>query len=203
MRASNGWISITDKYWLAALTTGKNYTEETTFRFIGNPKSDGKTHYQTDMMGAALTLQPGEQKSVPIEFFAGPKIVDMLEDYSDEYNIPHFDLAVDFGILYFLTRPIYELLAFLNNIIGNFAVSLLVLTVIIKLCVFPLAQKSYRSFARMRKVTPQMLEIREKYGDDRMKMQQAIFELYKKKTLIQWQDASRFCCKFQFSFCPL
>jgi len=181
VRANRGWIGITDKYWLASLTTGKEYNEEVKYRFIGEPKANGNTHYQTDMMGAAVTLQPGEQKSVPTEFFAGPKIVDMLEDYADQYNIPHFDLAVDFGILYFLTRPFYEVLTFLNGLFGNFAIALLVFTVIIKLCVFPLAQKSYRSFARMRKVAPQMVEIREKFGDDRMKMQAAIFELYKKE----------------------
>ncbi len=180
-RATEGWIGITDKYWLAALTTGKDYTEEVKFRFIGEPKSDGTTHYQTDMMGAAIVLQPGEMKSVPIEFFAGPKIVNMLEDYAAQYGIPHFDLAVDFGVLYFLTRPFYEILTWLDSIFGSFAISLLVFTVLIKLCVFPLAQKSYRSFARMRKVAPQMIEIREKHGNDRAKMQAAIFELYKKE----------------------
>jgi len=183
VRGNEGWIGITDKYWLAALTTGKNYNEEVKFRFVGEPKADGKTHYQTDMMGAAITLQSGETKSVPIEFFAGPKIVNMLEDYSEQYGIPHFDLAVDFGILYFLTRPFYEVLTWLNGLLGSFAVALLVFTVIIKLCVFPLAQKSYRSFARMRKVAPQMVEIREKHGDDKMKMQGAIFELYKKENV--------------------
>jgi len=182
-RANEGWIGFTDKYWLTALTTGKDYNEEVKYRFTGNPKQNGNTHYQTDMMGAAITLQSGEEKSVPIEFFAGPKIVDMLENYSTQYNIPHFDLAVDFGVLYFLTRPFYEVLTFLNELFGSFAISLLVFTVLIKLCVFPLAQKSYRSFARMRKVAPQMVEIREKHGDDRMKMQAAIFELYKKENV--------------------
>ena len=182
-RATEGWIGVTDKYWLTALSTGKDYNEEVKYRFVGDKISDDKTHYQTDMMGAAITLQPGEQASVPIEFFAGPKIVSMLEDYSDQYGIPHFDLAVDFGILYFLTRPFYEVLTFLNDLFGSFAVSLLVFTVLIKLCVFPLAQKSYRSFARMRKVTPQMVELREKYGDDRVKLQASIFELYKKENV--------------------
>jgi YidC/Oxa1 family membrane protein insertase len=206
-RANEGWIGMTDKYWLAALTTGKDYTEEVKFRFTGSPKSNGVTLYQTDMMGAAVTLQPGDQITVPIEFFAGPKIVNLLSkysagdkdglwsrfkslfvnDYSNENlhdtNFPHFDLAVDFGVLYILTRPFYEILSVLNGLFGNFAVALLVFTVLIKLCVFPLAQKSYRSFARMRKVTPQMIEIREKYGDDRVKLQQAIFELYKKENV--------------------
>lgn len=181
--ANKGWIGFTDKYWLAALTTGKEYTETVKFRFTGVPKTADRTHYQTDMMGAALTIQAGQTSSVPIEFFAGPKIVSMLEEYAAKYNIPHFDLAVDFGILYFLTRPFYEILTFLNGVFGSFAVSLLVFTVLIKLCVFPLAQKSYRSFARMRKVTPQMIELREKYGDDRVKLQAAIFELYKKENV--------------------
>ena len=183
VRSDSGWIGITDKYWLVALTTGREYTEEIKYRFTGTPRQGQPTHFQSDMMGAAVTLQPGEKSSVPIEFFAGPKIVSMLEDYAEKYDIPHFDLAVDFGIFYFLTRPIYELLAFLNNLIGNFAVSILVLTVIIRAFLFPLAQKSYKSFARMRKVAPQMVEIREQYGEDRAKMQQAIFDLYKKENV--------------------
>jgi YidC/Oxa1 family membrane protein insertase len=183
VNSDNGWIGMTDKYWLAALTMGRDYTDNVKYRFVGEPRGNSITHYQTDMMGVAVTLQPGESASVPVEFFAGPKIVSMLEEYSEQHDIPHFDLAVDFGILYFLTRPFYEVLAFLNGIFGNFAVALLVFTVIIKLCVFPLAQKSYRSFARMRKVAPQMVELREKHGDDRVKLQAAIFALYKKENV--------------------
>ena len=183
LKSNDGWIGMTDKYWLTALTTGKDYNEEVKYRFIGEPRGNDTTHYQTDIMGAAITLQPGESATVPVEFFAGPKIVSMLEDYSKQYDIPHFDLAVDFGVLYFLTRPFYEILTFLNGFFGSFAVALLVFTVIIKLCVFPLAQKSYRSFARMRKVAPQMVELREKHGDDRAKLQSAIFALYKKENV--------------------
>lgn len=183
VRSTRGWIGITDKYWLTALMPSKSSDTEYKFRFTGNDLGNEKTHYQTDMMGSAVVVQPGETISVPMEFFAGPKIVDMLESYSDEYNIPHFDLAVDFGIFYFLTRPFYEVLTFIYGIVGNFAISLLIFTVLIKACVFPLAQKSYRSFARMRKVTPQMVELREKYGDDRVKLQAAIFELYKKENV--------------------
>jgi YidC/Oxa1 family membrane protein insertase len=207
VNSNDGWIGMTDKYWLTALTTGKDYTEDVKYRFVGEPRGNTITHYQTDMMGAAVTLQPGESATIPVEFFVGPKIVSMLEEYSannndhignrllhffirdkseknlKQANFPHFDLAVDFGILYFLTRPFYEVLSFLNGIFGNFAVALLVFTVIIKLCVFPLAQKSYRSFARMRKVAPQMVELREKYGDDRVKLQAEIFALYKKENV--------------------
>jgi len=181
--AKDGWIGFTDKYWLTALTPGKGYDEDIKFRFIGQPSLGDEYYYQTDMMGAAVTLRPGEEVTVPVEFFAGPKIVSMLEDYSDKYTIPHFDLAVDFGILYILTRPFYEILTFFNELFGSFALSLLAFTVLVKLCVFPLAQKSYRSFARMRKVAPQMVELREKHGDDRMKLQAEIFALYKKENV--------------------
>ncbi len=181
--ANEGWIGFTDKYWLAALTTGKDYTDNVEFRFTGTPKAKDLTYYQTDMKGTAITLQPGEQITVPVEFFAGPKIVNMLEDYATQYGIPHFDLAVDFGIYYFLTRPFYEVLTFLDSKTGNFAIALLIFTVLIRLAVFPLAQKSFRSFARMSKVTPQMIEIREKYSDDRQKLQQAIFELYQRENV--------------------
>ena len=180
-RANQGWVGFTDKYWLTALSTGKDYNEDVKYSFTGTPRGNNITNYQTDMMGAPVTLQPGEEITVPVEFFAGPKIVSMLEEYSAQYNIPHFDLAVDFGVLYFLTRPFYEALTWLNGIFGNFAIAILVFTFLLKLAVFPLTQKSFRSFARMRKVAPQMVEIREKYGDDRMKMQQAILELYKKE----------------------
>lgn len=180
-RSDNGWIGITQKYWLAALApAGENGNIK--YRFVGEPSGD-ETHFQTDMMRAAVTVQPGETVSVPSRFFAGPKIVSMLDDYETAFNIPHFDLAVDFGIFYFMTRPFYEILAFLERLFGSFAISLLVFTVIIRACVFPLAQKSYRSFARMRKVTPQMVELREKHGGDRVKLQQEIFALYQRENV--------------------
>jgi YidC/Oxa1 family membrane protein insertase len=181
VRGNRGWIGITDKYWLTAIMPGKDDTGENKFRFTGEPLTRDVTRYQSDMMGAAITIAAGQSASVPMEFFAGPKIVDMLEAYATQYDVPHFDLAVDFGILYFLTRPFYEVLTFLNGLFGNFAIALLVFTVLIKACVFPLAQKSYRSFARMRKVAPQMVEIRDKYKDDRTKLQAALFDLYKKE----------------------
>jgi YidC/Oxa1 family membrane protein insertase len=183
MRGDRGWVGITDKYWLTAIMPSKTVRGENKYRFIGEPLGEGVTHYQADMMGAPVTVAAGATASVPTEFFAGPKIVSMLEEYAAQYDVPHFDLAVDFGVFYFLTRPFYEILTFLNDLFGNFAVALLVFTVLIKLLVFPLAQKSYRSFARMRKVTPQMVELREKFGDDRAKLQAAIFELYKKENV--------------------
>lgn len=181
--ATQGWIGFTDKYWLTALTSGSDAQNTMQFSFTGKPLGNDITYYQTDLRGDAVTIQPGDTVSVPVQFFAGPKIVNMLENYATQYNIPHFDLAVDFGIFYFLTRPFYMVLTFLNGVTGDFAVALLIFTVLIRLAVFPLAQKSFRSFARMRKVTPQMVEIREKYGDDRMQLQQKIYELYQRENV--------------------
>lgn len=182
-RSQSGWVGITQKYWLAAvMPSAEKETGQTKFRFIGEP-SGKNTKYQTDMMGEAVSVAQGESVSVPMQLFAGPKIVSMLDDYEKQYGIPHFDLAVDFGIFYFMTRPFYEILAFLERLFGSFAVSLLVFTVIIRACVFPLAQKSYRSFARMRKVSPQMVELREKYSNDKVKLQQEIFALYQRENV--------------------
>lgn len=174
---------MTQKYWLAALMpSAEKDTGNAKFRFVGESVGD-KTKYQADMMGAAVTVAAGQSASVPVQFFAGPKVVSLLDSYEDQYDIPHFDLAVDFGIFYFMTRPFYEVLAFLERLFGSFAISLLVFTVILRACVFPLAQKSYRSFARMRKVSPQMVELREKYSGDKVKLQQEIFALYQRENV--------------------
>lgn len=182
-RSNSGWIGMTQKYWLAALMpSAEKDTGNAKFRFVGESVGD-KTKYQADMMGAAVTVAAGQSASVPVQFFAGPKVVSLLDSYEDQYDIPHFDLAVDFGIFYFMTRPFYEVLAFLERLFGSFAISLLVFTVILRACVFPLAQKSYRSFARMRKVSPQMVELREKYSGDKVKLQQEIFALYQRENV--------------------
>jgi len=182
-RSEAGWIGMTQKYWLAAvMPSATKETGQAKFRFVGESSGE-KTKYQTDMMGGAVSIAQGESISIPMQLFAGPKIVAMLDDYAKQYDIPHFDLAVDFGIYYFMTRPFYEIMAFLERLFGSFAVSLLIFTVIIRACVFPLAQKSYRSFARMRKVSPQMVELREKYGHDKVKLQQEIFALYQRENV--------------------
>lgn len=178
LNAETGWIGVTDKYWITALLPAQGQSARYN---IDQAMLGKRVRYHADYTGGAVTVEAGATNTHTMNFFAGPKIVSMLEDYSTELNIPHFDLAVDFGIFYFMTRPFFTMVTWIGNTTGSFAVAILLFTVMLRLAVFPLANKSFRSFARMRKITPQMVELREKYGTDRAKLQQEIFALYQKE----------------------
>lgn len=178
--AAAGWAGFTDKYWFSGLIPGDGASAA--YRFV-RAGTDAKPLYQVDMTGAALTLAPGGSVSSVVHSYVGPKKLNVLNSYKDSLGIPRFDLVIDFGMFWFLTIPFFHILTWLGHAFGSFAVALLVFTVIIRLCVFPLANKSYRSFARMRKIQPRMQEVRELYGDDRARLQAAIFELYQKENV--------------------
>lgn len=173
---SKGWLGITDKYWLTALIPDQ--TETFNANMIYQEQGD---KYQVDYLGEALTIAPGETVSITNHFFAGAKKVDILEKYKKEFNIPLFDRAVDFGMLYFLTKPIFHALQVFYAALGNFGLAIMALTVCIKLLLFPLANKSYKSMSAMKVLMPKITEIRERYADDKMKMNQEIMEFYKKE----------------------
>lgn len=175
-----GWAGFSDKYWFSGLINRQD--APASFRFMRVGHQD-KPVYQIDMTGAAVTVAPGQTSEVTILAYTGPKKLDLLNDYKTLDNIPRFDLVIDFGILWFLTIPFYYVLTWLGTTVGSFAIAILLFTCILRLAVFPLANKSYRAFARMRKIQPEMLAIREKYGDDRMRLQAAIFELYKRENV--------------------
>jgi YidC/Oxa1 family membrane protein insertase len=137
--------------------------------------------YQVDMRGQALDVPVGETVSTSTKLFAGAKVVSQLDAYRTQFNIPLFDRAVDFGSLYFLTRPIFSLLSFFHSLVGNFGIAILLLTFVIKLMLFPLASKSMTSMSRMKLLTPKMTELRERYKDDKMRLNQEIMALYKRE----------------------
>jgi YidC/Oxa1 family membrane protein insertase len=173
-----GWLGITDKYWLTTLVPDQNEAIKATFTHAAQNKVD---RYQVDFLGPERVVQPGATAESTSRVFAGAKEVKTIDHYRDEYGIAKFDLAVDWGWFWFLTKPIFQALDFFNHLLGNFGLAILLLTVIVKLLFFPLANKSYHAMSKMKKLQPKMLELREKYGEDKARLNQEMMALYKKE----------------------
>lgn len=172
-----GWIGISQKYWLASLIPDQ--TKAHVFRFSTTPDPDPtRSLYQVDTRGVAMTIEPQATAETTSHLYVGAKRVNLLDSYEDKLGVRHFDLAVDFGSLYFLTRPLYFLLNLFNSWVANFGVAILMLTVVVRLAVFPLANASYKSFAKLKKVSPQMAELRVRYSNDKPRLQQELIKLY-------------------------
>ncbi len=176
--ATNGWLGITDKYWLVALVPDKDSPVKV--RYIADTKG-AQPLYQTDYVAGEQTVAPGGVTESSSHLFAGAKEVRILDKYEAELGIYDFDKAVDFGWLYYLTKPIFYAIDWLYTYLGNFGLAILALTVFVKLLFFPLANKSYVSMSKMKLLQPRLVELREKYGDDRAKLNQEMMALYKKE----------------------
>jgi YidC/Oxa1 family membrane protein insertase len=174
--STGGWLGITDKYWMAALVPMPD--EPIKARMLHIPEGD---KYQTDLRYNGVPVAAGASAEHVTRLFAGAKVVKLLDQYEEDYGIANFDLAVDFGWFYFLTKPIFYAIHWLHSVLGNFGVAILVLTVGIKIIFFPLANKSYKSMAKMRKVQPEMLKLRERFADDKQRLNQEMMALYKKE----------------------
>ena len=177
---TGGWLGITDKYWLVGLVPEQDLP--VTARFV-HSRSGGIPRYQTDFIRPAVSVSPGEQSRVTTRLFAGAKEVDILQRYQNAYGIKGFDQAVDWGWFYFLTRPVFWLLHHIHALVGNFGVAILLLTVAVKALFYPLANKSYKSMARMKEVQPKMKELQERYKDDRQRLSQEMMALYQKEKI--------------------
>ena len=168
--ANEGWLGISDKYWLAAIVPSPGqFTAH--FSYYTSRMRD---HFQTDYLSA-----PGTQTE--LHFFAGAKELNLLDGYAAQYHIPLFERAVDFGFFYWLAEPIFRLLTWFHTLVGNFGIAILLLTVLVKLMMYPLASKSFISMNRMKALQPKMKDIQERYKSDKMQMNQAIMELYKRE----------------------
>jgi YidC/Oxa1 family membrane protein insertase len=172
-----GWLGFTDKYWLVALAPSADEEVKTTFRHV---LATGDK-WQADYLGTPRQIAPGAAAESAHRLFVGAKEVKLLQRYSNDLKIEDFDKAVDWGWFFFLTKPIFELMNFIHGLVGNFGIVILLLTVIIKAIFFPLANRSYVMMSKMRKLTPKMMELREKYADDREKMNQELMGLYRKE----------------------
>ncbi|GAB5504990.1 MAG: membrane protein insertase YidC [Rhizobiaceae bacterium] len=178
-KSTDGWLGFTDKYWAVALIPPQGSFQPTYAYFDSN----GRPRYQAAYLADPVSVQPGASATVESRFFAGAKQVANIDAYEEELGIRQFDLLIDWGWFYFITKPVFYLMDWLFQLLGNFGLAILATTVVVKAIFFPLANKSYKSMANMKKVQPAMLEIREKYADDRMKQQQAMMELYKKEKI--------------------
>ncbi len=176
--STGGWVGFTDKYWLGALVPDQAETLEANFR---HNLRGGEDRYQIDYLGQARVVPAGQSITVTDRLFAGAKEVRLLDLYSERYGIPLFDRAVDFGWFYFLTKPIFHVLTWLYGLLGNYGLAILALTLIVKIIFYPLANKSYRSMSQMKKLQPEMMKLRERYENDKQKMQQELMALYKRE----------------------
>jgi YidC/Oxa1 family membrane protein insertase len=178
--ATNAWLGITDKYWAAALLPDTAAKVKARFSFA--PLATTKT-YQTDYLLDAVTVQPGATGAADARLFAGAKEVAIVDGYDKGLKLNRFELLIDWGWFYFITKPMFWAIDWLFKFSGNFGIAILLVTVLIKFVFFPLANKSYASMAKMKAVQPQMLMIKERYAGDQMKQQQAMMELYKKEKI--------------------
>src|SRR5437764_2317894 len=174
--STGGWLGFTDKYWLTALVPPQEDAIKARFTHV---LQGGVDRYQTDYLGSQITVPADGTAATSTRFFAGAKEFNLLDAYAKS-GIPHFDLAIDFGWFYFLTKPIFLVLQFFFGLLGNFGLAILLLTLIIKLLFFPLANKSYAAMSKMKLLQPEMQKIRERFPDDKARQQQEIMAMYKK-----------------------
>ena len=186
--SQGGWLGITDKYWLAALVPDQKTNIKATINHTASDQvlrvdedymMSGAHRYQTDYLAEPIEIAAGATGGTTTHAYIGAKRLSLLDDYEETLGVQSFDLAIDFGWFYFLTKPIFLALIWLYQLVGNYGVAILVLTVAIKLVFFPLANKSYVSMSKMKKLQPKMVELRERYGDDRQRLNQEMMQLYK------------------------
>lgn len=177
--SNGGWIGFTDKYWLAVLAHDPSQQIEAAFRY-SNPNA--RDRFQTDFRSTQATvIQPGTTAGAKTYLFAGAKRVQLLDGYAEDLGISRFDLAIDFGWFYFLTKPFFYCLIWLQGILGNFGLAILALTVGLRLLLFPLANKQFRAMNKLKKLQPEMKKLQEKYADDSTRKNQELMELYKRE----------------------
>ena len=172
-----GWLGITDKYWATSLIpdpAAGAFAPRFAYLEAGRPR------WQADFLREPAVVPEGATTETVTRVYAGAKVTEIIDEVGETYAIPNFDLMIDWGWFYFITKPMFTwLIQPLYELVGNFGVAILLATVVIKLIFFPLANKSYVSMAAMKKLQPRMQEIREQHGEDRQAQQRALMELYK------------------------
>jgi len=178
-KTTGGWLGITDKYWLTALVPDQK--SEVQGRYVYQ-NGDGLDRYQVDFTATQpITVAPNGAAESGFHIFAGAKLLDLLDAYADKLDIKKFDLAIDFGWFFFLTKPFFYLLRILHEALGNMGLAIMALTVAIKAAMFPLANKSYVAMAKMKTLQPEMQKLQARFPDDKVRQQQEMMALYKRE----------------------
>ena len=172
--SENGWVGITDKYWLAALIPDQAKPFKAIYTY-----DNGYIAYYRSLN--AHSVQSNEEFEVNSKIFIGAKEAKLIDKYQEDFNIYNFDLAIDWGWFYFLTKPLFYIIYFFSGISGNFGLAIIILTVITRIIFFPLANWSFVSMAKMKMLQPEMTRIKELYKEDRPQQQKALMDLYKKE----------------------
>jgi YidC/Oxa1 family membrane protein insertase len=177
---STGWLGFTDKYWANALVPEPTATFDG--RFVTS-MVNGTQVYAANLVRSALTVAPGANAEITTNLFSGAKEVATLSHYDETMKVDNLSYLIDWGYLWFITKPLFRLIEILFHLFGNFGLAILGVTVILKLFFFPLANRSYDSMSKMKKFQPQMQAIKEQFPDDKMKQQQATMALYKENKI--------------------
>jgi YidC/Oxa1 family membrane protein insertase len=174
--AASGWVGFTDKYWLTAISPANRSN------FAASLKRSPSGAYQADYLGTQFVVAPGQAVSGETRLFAGAKDYALLERY-DNSGVPGLSQAIDWGWFEWFMIPIFKLLLWLFQAIGNFGLAIIALTIIVRLIMFPIADKQFRSMAGMRKVQPKMKALQERYKDDKPRLQQEMLKLYQQEKI--------------------
>ncbi len=174
MNAQKGWFGVGDKYWISSIVPPRNKEFKTTFDF----KNKFRANY---ISTEAIELGSNSSIEDQMQVIVAAKRVDTVDGYAAELNIDKFDLVIDWGFLYFITKPLFYAIDYFFKLLGNYGLAIIAVTFCIRLAFFPLANFSFRSMAKMKALTPEMTRLKELHKNDKMKLQQEMMALYKKE----------------------
>ena len=173
---NKGWVAIADKYWLTSIISKEKSTS-----YINYELKNKHNFFNIDKIGEAKIIKKGQEFTNNNLLFVGAKELEILDKYSADHDIELFDRSVDFGWYYFLTKPFYFILKMFSGFLGNYGLAILAMTVLVKLALFPIANKSYVAMAKIKTLQPEINKIRERYKDDKMQLNKAIMDMYRSK----------------------
>ncbi len=177
---TGGWFGITDKYWLSSILPDKNLKYSADFNHnLANQNS----FFNSEFIGQEFKIAPQEELKFNHHLFAGAKKVGLLDQYAKQYDVKLLDRAIDFGWFYFLTKPFFSIVEFLSKFLGNFGLAILAMTVLVKLALFPMANKSYAAIGKIKKLQPKIEALRDRLKNDKLAMNREMMELYKREKI--------------------